>query len=265
MKTLKTLTGLVTLLTITASASAQTIYEGFDYTYSAGADIRDENGGFGWGTNWNDNTNVLNVRDGGLSYGSLTTIGNAGVQSGSQDVSNRDFATAYSDGETFWFSFLAARDGTDDDLFQYRLRDSRAGDTDLITLDLDGTVDATKSGLSDDSGFSIPTDSTAVLLVGQVTLSATTGEDKFQYWINPGNLGGASPSTGSYASSVLALNDISSIGNVELVTRGMPAVFDELRYGDSYASVTPIPEPGTFALLAGALGLGWVMLRRRRS
>jgi len=38
---------------------------------------------------------------------------------------------------------------------------------------------------------------------------------------------------------------------------------DEIRIGASYADVSPVPEPSSFALLAGCFGLTWVMLRRR--
>jgi hypothetical protein len=263
---MKTILATFTLtLSLASLATAVTIYDGFDYTYAnPGDDFRDGSGGSGWGSNWNDSFAGLDTRDGGLSYGALITTGNAAIDRGDLSVSDRDFATAYVDGDTFWFSFLVAYDGTTQGSFEYRLRDSRATGTDLIKIDLDGPINLNNSGLSDDSGFSIPTDSTAVLLVGQITLSANTGEDTFQYWINPGSLGGASPTLGSYASSVLTMNNMSTIGSVEVVTNALSqGVIDELRFGDSFAAVTPvIPEPSTFALMAAALGMSLFMRRR---
>jgi hypothetical protein len=40
------------------------------------------------------------------------------------------------------------------------------------------------------------------------------------------------------------------------------AKFDEIRFGTSFADVSPIPEPSTYALLAAGLG-ALVWLRRR--
>ncbi|HKK18426.1 MAG TPA: hypothetical protein VJ952_07065 [Opitutales bacterium] len=42
------------------------------------------------------------------------------------------------------------------------------------------------------------------------------------------------------------------------------SIIDEVRVGASYADVSPVPEPSSFGLIAGFLGLTWVMLRRRR-
>jgi len=74
-------------------------------------------------------------------------------------------------------------------------------------------------------------------------------------------------------------NDTATITGGEIVNAGNPlnnvrwrvtgdtsgnADLDELRLGRSFGDVSPIPEPGAFALLAGLTGLVWVMLRRRR-
>jgi MYXO-CTERM domain-containing protein len=47
-------------------------------------------------------------------------------------------------------------------------------------------------------------------------------------------------------------------------TNAVSVTFDELRYGASLASVTPIPEPSAFAALAGLSALGLAASRRRR-
>lgn len=46
-------------------------------------------------------------------------------------------------------------------------------------------------------------------------------------------------------------------------TNGGRALFDEIRLGTTFADVTAVPEPSTYALLAGLATLGLVMARRR--
>ena len=57
------------------------------------------------------------------------------------------------------------------------------------------------------------------------------------------------------------IDRLSLIGNPE---NPGSTFFDEFRVGNSWDSVTPIPEPGTTVLLCGILVLGLVAFRRYR-
>ena len=71
------------------------------------------------------------------------------------------------------------------------------------------------------------------------------------------------------ASSDLAFSHHGAISNFTFSGGGhIPGSFDEVRWGETFADVTPfltpVPEPGTISLLA--LGLaGAAVMRRRRS
>jgi hypothetical protein len=47
-------------------------------------------------------------------------------------------------------------------------------------------------------------------------------------------------------------------------TTSTGTIFDEFRIGTTFASVTPIPEPSTSALLIGLGALALIGMRRRR-
>jgi hypothetical protein len=77
-------------------------------------------------------------------------------------------------------------------------------------------------------------------------------------WLNPTALGGAAPA------ATLTVNYSSpNFNRVLFGQSGTDSRVDEMRIGTSYASVTPIPEPGTYALLAGFGVLAFVVIRRR--
>lgn len=66
--------------------------------------------------------------------------------------------------------------------------------------------------------------------------------------------------THSVTSSSYAFNNSSAIG---IVTVGDAGIYDELRYGSTLASVTPVPEPATAAVLAGLLATAAACAIRR--
>ena len=268
MKTRLLITTLAAL-GLAVSSSAQTVYEGFDYTGIAPQDELggDTNGGSGWSGAWSTGSNSYTVTtSGSLSFGSLQTSGNAIIgQNGAVDLVSRDLSSSYGDGDSFWISFLAAADATDpgnrhqlrmrnssgDDLFNFELLRNSGG------IALDGTL------LSQDTS-DVSLGSTARLLVANISFDSG-GTSTAQYWIDPTGLGGASPTGSAYDSGSLTLSSVGTVSNIELFSSDGVSSFDEIRLGDTFASVTPIPEPSSFALLAGVLGLSLVMLRRRRA
>jgi len=108
------------------------------------------------------------------------------------------------------------------------------------------------------------TTSDTIFLVGSYTFNSGTGDDVSQLWVNPSSatFGAATEPTGALVSS--GGTDIARIASFMLFDRTVnePAggLIDDLRFGQSWADVTPIPEPSVIAL--GALGLACLRLRR---
>lgn len=110
---------------------------------------------------------------------------------------------------------------------------------------------------------------TTYLFVAKFELSLTAGANNAYVWIfdNPGavGLGGADLATGTAVGSITGRNSedlrFKSIG-FYLDNANDRVSVDEIRLGTTFADVTPVPEPSSFALLAAGLGvLTW--LRRR--
>jgi MYXO-CTERM domain-containing protein len=106
---------------------------------------------------------------------------------------------------------------------------------------------------------------TTYFLVGAYEFVDGTGTNVSTLWINPdaSSFGETAP---AYTLQATGGTDMTSI--TQFLVRGAsgsPAfIFDELRIGTTWAEVTPVPEPSHFALAAGLLGLGLILLRRRR-
>jgi len=108
-----------------------------------------------------------------------------------------------------------------------------------------------------------------VLVVGSYNLvSGSVTNDTASLWINPGSLGQASVPT-ALATSSTADGDIQSFASFlwkpSATATQIPGslIVDEIRVGNSWAEVTPIPEPTTWGLLILAAG-GFLWMRKRR-
>jgi hypothetical protein len=100
------------------------------------------------------------------------------------------------------------------------------------------------------------------LFVVKFTLSATGLSDSVTVWTNP-VLGGVGDPTGGVTVSGRDLSwSYIAISDYDDTT----AAWDELRWGTSFNDVTvaAVPEPSSFAAIAGLAGVAAVGLRRRR-
>lgn len=115
---------------------------------------------------------------------------------------------------------------------------------------------------------------TTILVAGSYNLvSGNIQNDTASLWINPGSLGAGSPPTATLTASTTGINnDVQSFSSFLWRPQGNAAstqipgslIVDEIRVGNSWADVTPIPEPSTWGmLLLGTLGIFlWVRHRR---
>ncbi|MFW5874489.1 MAG: PEP-CTERM sorting domain-containing protein, partial [Verrucomicrobiota bacterium] len=123
--------------------------------------------------------------------------------------------------------------------------------------------------------FTFAIDLRAAALPGGNPPSATTA---IEYTTNGGSSWTSSglSNLSGFSSTVTRYDlDFSSIAAIEnIADAGIRLTFEDvdgtdglanLRMDNVQISAAAIPEPSTFALLAGALGLGLVMLRRRRA
>ncbi|GAB4167706.1 MAG: hypothetical protein Fur0032_05820 [Terrimicrobiaceae bacterium] len=295
MKNLLTITVSV-LLALPAGASLIT-YDGFDYAASTNLDGL--NGGSGWQNGWqNQNSGFptlsnITVQSPGLSSGSLVVSGNQTTANTFDSTGRRldvsfggawdtagyvsdPFLITQIDQGNVWGSFLARRNSAtaswdggpafslhrnntdwfkDSNTSLQVLWDSSAS---IWTANVNGgtSQNLSATGLGD-----------TALFVFKLELS-TSGTNNIYLWLNPSSLGGADLATGTADASFTGLASADARfkafafyggGSVSNAT-----TLDEVRFGTDYASVTPIPEPGSLALVAVAL-LSAVLMRRSRA
>ncbi len=239
-------------------------YEGFNYT--PGSSINGLNGGSGWSGAWvtPGGLNATVVGD-SLSAGAVAISGGALSTAGFQPANQgssvatwiRSLATPLgADGTTAYLSFL----------FQ---PDAGAGFYGGLNF---GGVFVGLSGNQSFYGLEGPTNDISlsavpavqdqpVLLVLQADFMA--GDDRLSLYVNP-VAGGPEPAVADVVKTDL---DVGAVDSITVNNYGGFTI-DEIRIGDSFASVTPIasvPEPRSGALLGLMLAAFIGIAARRKS
>lgn len=170
---------------------------------------------------------------------------------------------------TTYFSFLYSVNGFDDvdggglSFFSGTTERVQVGLGDLETIRVFDVPNGVPAGVESTTKSFDTTNSEAIWIIGKITTAAGadsidltffSGTDTVpasESWLITNNMTiGANLDT-------IRFNSPSSSGNV-------PQRFDEFRMGESWADVTAVPEPATFAIILGFLAIGWVGYRRRR-
>lgn len=254
------------------------------WDYDTGTDnASGQTGGSGWNGGWQSISNDANVSAGSLTptgdSATLLTGGNSVfLPSGNfhrigreLDVSNGGvFDTAGylngsgdigADGTTLYLSFLM-KTGATDGFFEFEFHRNNLGDPGRI------------GGVGDDangSNFNLRTPS-----LGRANAFATRTTDT-QFVVVQFDFLSGSDSAAVYLNPVLGsapTADLSLTGAGDLsfdgisLAGGNDEIFDEIRFGSTYAAVTPsssaVPEPSSYAALLSAAVLMSATARRRR-
>lgn len=185
----------------------------------------------------------------GLSYSGLQTSGGA-IQSSVVNVTQaRPFAVSNITTATY-YSFLVNFADFDSAAVLLNLADSSGNFVSgaRFSSDSGGTLYVQSNG-SVGSGTAVATNQT-YLIVGKWTPGAT---DTTELWLNP-VAGDPEPVTPTLSLSAGAGSGVAQWSSYIHSSGLSDYTFDEFRVGDTWASVTPVPEPGTLSLLAlGAL------------
>jgi hypothetical protein len=268
----------ITLVCLCACVSNGAIifYEGFDYAAGNLA-------GNGVWTNANMGDEVV-VASGSLSVGGLAaSSGNMATFGGMGMDPQRPFTSQSS---SVWYSFAFRID----DLGSLNTSGGYFGGVGSSTTFQGATVWVRSDGAGGfDIGISQRSDSAPVwsganysvsstlFLVGNYLLNSGDDNDQANLWINPSSASfGSENAPSGQISSFGANNDLDSINRFFLRQatdiNEAPGLlsFDELRVGQSWADVTPIPEPAEWGLLCavgllGVCGLHAWRERRRAS
>jgi len=276
MKTKSLLTSLAILIAVLPQARAVLIaYDGFSTpgTYTDGTTILTPgNGGSGWTDNWTVSgtpTGQFTGTTSGLTYsngGALTTTAGAAIDTSTTNTTQmmRHFSsTDYVNGDSIYLSFLVNRSAAlSTSLLEFRLINKSGDSTRAIFRSSSSSADSWT--LADASNNVFGTAGSSVVgntFFAVMRVDFLTGNTGVSLWLNPAlntPLGAANISGGLGSSSF-------DIGGVRLTAQASATgTFDEVRVGTTYADVSPIPEPTTWALLAGSLTV-LVVFRRRRS
>lgn len=232
----------------------------------------------GWSNGWSGSDATPDVVAAGLSYSGLqvaggnvvSLVGNANGRSG------RTLSAGYtgSSTATIYVSFLMQLGTLDTGFRAFELHNGTANDGNRqLELGLGGSAGfdtgggtGTNFGLrlfnSPDNSFRLNlgvADTAVNLFVLRFDLGTTNNSDVLTVYRNP-TPGAAEPLTATGT-----LNNFNIEFNTTSFARfaGSQAAWDELRIGDDFASVTPVPEPG--AAMLALVPLAGFLLRRRRS
>jgi hypothetical protein len=300
---MKTFIRMVLALCWIPLAQANILYEGFEYGAPNPDPLADDlalnhrDGGFGWHdslTDWERQARAVPQQDmgygAGLSYADLEVLGGAAYASSptpgaggwgwnatanTWDAIERTYWANPAifqqyDGFSLWVSALLRIDslapttntnGTMNPSAQLSLTHSGMGAT---GVGFDGATSFLRlvSAAGNANSTVQVANGETYLLVLQLAYRETT-VDRY-LWVNPAQstLGGDDLASATASASVLGGAKPTMHGKVYLDAFSL-AVFDEIRVGTTYASVTPvIPEPASVLLLAGGLAAAFQLRRR---
>lgn len=245
---------------------AQSVYEPF--SYAAGSPVLNQNGGIGWSGPWTFTGNWTTASS-GLAFGSLTTQGNAAQGAGSSGSEvRRNFASPFlSSGGDVWFSYLTRPNADPTNSQNGLILVPGAGSTDgrAMWVGWLGVGGETNYGMATFPNIGLvetsvaPSVGTTAFLVGRIQFGA--GNDTITLWANP-TPGLPSPDTTGVVKTDYDFG--TSIDSTFLVRSFGDWTNDEIRFGNSFASVAAVPEPATWAMIAtvAATGTAWMCRRR---
>jgi hypothetical protein len=255
--------GTSVLMSAMAAEAMLLSYDGFDYA-PAGADLLGNAGGFGFNTAWRTggfnatiHTNY-DIQNGSLSFGSLLTAGNRVQTSAVGAIAGltRDFSAPLgAPGTTRYVSFLLRPEGTlhggafngffgvvFEQPLEPELYIGKPG-----AMAIDRYVLEDRGGALQVASAVAPQVGETVFLVVKAEFAA--GNDRFTLYMNP--IPGA-PEPG--AGLVKNNSNVGAATGVTIYSTGAFSI-DEFRLGETFADVTPIPEPASvlLSLLMGAV------------
>lgn len=261
---------LVVVLTIALqprATGALLAYDGFDYE-PVGADVSGLNGGSGFSGAWRtggfnaSQSANYDLGGGSLEHGGLTTLGN---RLGTGPVSSiagltRDLAQPLgAPGTTRYLSFLVRPEGTlgagqfngffgvllewlgEPEIFAGKPGD---GELNQFVLENRGGTSQVAAGVAPIVG-----ETSLLVLKSQFT----GGADTFSLYVNP------SLEVEPLTANAVRTANINTVDGLTIYSTGAFSL-DEIRVGETYADVVPVPEPST-AIIAFA-GVAILLARR---
>lgn len=273
-------------------------YESFDITAGSNNLANSSGAGSsGFSNNWTtiNDSNGGNVVSPGFEYAPIISAGNR-AQIFNADANSDNQATYFyrtlSDSftveansvGTFWASFMiqstaASQGGLGATIGFFDVSAPAANTISGVTIGaVGGSANyrvAHRALDTSGSGTVLTTGTNAgdlVFMVAKITIDTNPGAaETISLWINPTTFDGTEASLGTATLDNVSLGNmgISSINSIAFgsnyVSTSNPTLgLDEIRMGHTLASVTPIPEPGTLALVGIALGSLLVFRRRFR-
>jgi hypothetical protein len=271
------------VLSVLQAEAALTLYEPFDYS-NIGAPVS-SNTPANWAHNVAAITNDTMVAPGNLPIaGGAESFGNSITNGGVGLGTRRLLGSTVTSGSLYFsvaFQMVAVGTGVnttatnaigtlsspDNSTFPFQIVVKRTGaGTFQLGVKKAGSA-AVGPAVFDANTYS---DGQTLFFAGRYDFnSSTTSDDTVWLWINPdpSSFGGSEPatllttSTGTDAASGIDRFNFRQNGTTD-APAGMQ--WDELRVGDTWADVTPVPEPST-AVLAGLCILALVLKYRSRS
>ena len=272
----RTLLGAALAATLASSASAALIaYEGFNYTEANGTTISGLNGGTGWDEAYPSVEGTLRLADGLSFEGHLPSIGKGfeRLPSGTLTSNGRNWETTLTNG-TIWYSFLVnpplsgrgtigVVQGAASNQNGFGIRfEPNATTATTLRFNANTPVQNPGTDINFANGYGL-----TYLVVGKLTVdtAASTRNDMWVYQNGQTVPILTDVSVGMSVSSAATGSSIPAFYGRSFGNPNAAIVFDEIRVGTTFADVaSAIPEPSSFAALAGLGALGFIATRRRQ-